>query len=272
MRKKLGFYFKLLFVGLLVTSCASESYKELGSYNSYTLINESLSACHNKAISTGKQTLEKVMNNEKNNPLYWNALGVCYSLTNQKTKATYYFELGLEAVESYKADDKKQIEAALYNNLGLIQLSYNKYNDAYFYFKKAETIAPDLYNIQLNLSQLFLQFNYDDRALAILYKLESLRPGDTEVLYSLALIYARKNDYEKALVTLSKINAEEISRPDISGLFAYNLLRTNQLNEAESIMQKRRNNELYQDYNARNKNLVSEIEAKLKEQSVALKK
>jgi hypothetical protein len=37
-------------------------------------------------------------------------------------------------------------------------------------------------------------------------------------------------------------------------------------------MQKRRNNELYQDYNARNKNLVSEIEAKLKEQSVALKK
>lgn len=264
-------FIKLSVLAIVVTGCSSETVVDIGSYNSKEVISKSLTACHQKDFSEGKSQLERVMTTEKANPLYWNALGICYSLSNQFQKANYYYELGLEAITLYKGNDKKLAEAALLNNVGLMHLTYKRFNDAYQSFKKAEMLAPDLYSIQLNLSQLLLEFKYDDRALAILKRLESFRPGDIEVLYSLALIYSRKSDYEKALLSLSKINSDATDRPDISGLFAYNLLQTNQLPEAYAMIDKRKNIDNYDEFNKRNKILENEISAKLKEQS-ALKK
>lgn len=262
---------ELSILGLMLTSCASESLQEIGTYNPNDLISKSLVLCREKDISEGKSRLEKVMTNEKANPLYWNALGICYSLENQPLKANFYYELGLEASALYKSADRKFAEAALINNVGLIHLLHKRFNDAYVAFKKAEVLAPENFSIQLNQSQLFLEFKYDEKALNVLKKLESSRPGDMEVLYSLALVYSRKNEYEKALLSLAKINNELTVRPDISGILAYNLLQTNQLPEAMAVIDKRKNLDKYEEYNKRNKILEKEISAKLKEQS-ALKK
>lgn len=265
-------FLELSIVCLVLTSCASESLLEFGSYNPNVLISKSLAFCHEKDISEGKSQLEKVMTNEKANPLYWNALGICYSLENQPSKANFYYELGIEAIALYKGADKKFAEAALINNIGILHLSHKRFNDAYIAFKKAEALAPENFSIQLNQAQLFLEFGYDDKALVTLKKLESSYPGDTEVLYSLALVYSRKNDYEKALLSLSKINSETTTRPDISGLFAYNLLQTNQLPEALTMIDKRKKLDKYEEYNKRNKILEKEISAKFKEQQATLKK
>lgn len=268
------FQTKLLELGILslvLTSCSSESLQDTGSYNPNDLISKSLALCHEKDISEGKARLEKVMTNEKANPLYWNALGICYSLSNEPLKANFYYELGLEAIALYKRADKNFAEAALINNIGLIHLSHKRFNDAYVAFKKAEVLAPENFSIQLNQVQLFLEFKYDEKALTVLKKLESSRPGDNEVLYSLALVYSRKSDYEKALLSLSKINSELTARPDISGLFAYNLLHTNQLPDAMAMIDKRKNLDQYEEYNKRNKMLEKEITAKLKEQTILKK-
>jgi tetratricopeptide (TPR) repeat protein len=208
------------------------------------------------------------MTTEKANPLYWNALGVCFALSNELPKASFYYDLGLEATTLYKGSDKKLAEAALLNNLGLIHLNLKKYNDAFLAFKKAETLSPDLFSIQLNLSQLFLEFKHDDKALVILNKLENIRPGDIDVLYSLALIYSHQNEYEKALLTLSKIKSEKLNRPDIAGTYAFDLLKTNQLTEAQAVMEKRLTSSPegdYEQYNKRNKALEKEISMRIKE-------
>ena len=163
---------KISLLSLAIVGCSSETYQEVGSYNPNSLIAQSLNSCHQKDISEGKKALEKVMTNEKANPLYWNALGICYTLSNQPLKANFYFELGLEAITLYKGADKAFAEAALINNIGLMHLSYKRFNDAYTAFKKAELLAPENFSIQLNISQLFLEFKHDEKALIVLKKLE----------------------------------------------------------------------------------------------------
>ena len=260
---------ELTFVIVFLSHCSTESVKENAPYNSYELVNSALSLCHNNKIAEGKETLLKVMTNEKTNPIYWNALGVCYYLNQENQKANFYFEIGLESIPLYKGADKKQAEAALLNNSSLIHISYARFNDAFSLLKKADTIAPEMFSVKLNLAQIFLEFKYDDQALIILNKLENARPGDFDLLYSMALIYSRKNEFEKALLYLAKIKEEKNKDADVAGLFAYNLFKTNQLNEALLLIEKRKSSDLFND---RNRMLEKVISSKLEEQVIALKK
>jgi tetratricopeptide (TPR) repeat protein len=121
--------------------------------------------------------------------------------------------------------------------------------------------------VQFNLSQLFLEFKQNQKALPLLLKLENVRPGDVEILYSLSLIYSRIGEYEKALLTLSKLNSDTAKRADFAGVYAYNLLKTNQLSEANIVIEKRSSATDSEEYNVRNKILENEISTKLKEQN-----
>jgi tetratricopeptide (TPR) repeat protein len=262
---------KICILNLVLTSCSSESLQGNVSYNSNLLISSSLNSCHQKDYSEGKSSLEKVMTAEKTNPFYWNALGICFALSGQYQKAIFYYEIGIEALTLYKNADKKLAEAALTNNIGLIHLFFKRFNDAYSAFKRAETLVPDLYIVQLNISQLLLQFNHDTQSLVILKKLEVLHPGDMDVVYSLALIYSRNGEYEKSLLALAKINNALTSRPDIAGVYAYNFLNTNQLIDAQTMIEKSKSKDQYEEYYKRNKILEKEITAKIKEQSIQTK-
>lgn len=257
--------FTLSLISLVLTSCSSEPIRENVVYNSPSNISKSLAACHQKDYSEGKENLEKYMSLEKANPIYWNAIGICYALSGDLEKANFFYNIGLESLMLYKAHDRNQAESALRNNIGLIHLNYNRYNDAYMAFTAALKLSPDLFEVQLNLSHLYLQFKHDDKALIILKNLENFRPGDVDVITSLALIYARSNEYEKALLTLSKINNENTSRPDIAGIYSYNLLKANQVSEASAMIDKRTKQDEYEGYNLRNKILENQISAKLKE-------
>ncbi len=256
---------KLAVISCLVlglSSCSTESLHENIVYDSNELITSALSLCHQNNQSDGLLKLEKVMTNEKTNPFYWNALGICFALSNKPLKANFYYDLGIEALSSYKGSDKKQIEAAILNNIGLIHLSFKRFNDAFSLFKKAEKLSPLNFSIQGNIAQVLLEFKYDDKALAILEKLENTKSGDRDVLYSIALIYSRKNDFENALLALSKIKPQETTRADVSGIYAYNLVKTNQLQLAFNVIKNRQSAD---EYNSRNKILEKEISAKYEE-------
>jgi hypothetical protein len=76
------------------------------------------------------------------------------------------------------------------------------------------------------------------------------------------LIYSRKNDFENALLALSKIKPQETTRADVSGIYAYNLVKTNQLQLAFNVIKNRQSAD---EYNSRNKILEKEISAKYEE-------
>lgn len=227
-------------------------------------ISKALLACHQKKIMKGLGILEAEMHKNKTNPFYWNALGTCYSLSKDYTKALFYYDLGVEALPMIKDQSKVLAEATIANNLGLIHLNFKRYNEAYDSFKRSSDLLPIFFTPQFNTAQLYIEFNENDKALEILKKLEVKNPDDIDLLYSLSLIYYRKNDLDKSFNAIKRVKADYLNRPDIVGLYAYNLMKKNRLAEAREIIEKR----LYADeYNQRNKLLLEEINVKLKEQT-----
>jgi tetratricopeptide (TPR) repeat protein len=112
-------------------------------------ISQALVACHQEKITKGLGILEERMQKNKTNAFYWNALGTCYSLTKDYAKAIFYYELGIEATRPNNKDmldaDKKLAEAVISNNLGLIHLTFKRYNEAYDAFKRANAIVPNFF-------------------------------------------------------------------------------------------------------------------------------
>ena len=226
-------------------------------------IAKALLACHQNKFTKGLGILETEMHKNKTNPFYWNALGTCYSLSKEYPKALFYYDLGMEAIALLKDKSKVLAEAVLSNNIGLIHLNFRRYNEAFESFKKASTLLPNYFTPQFNIAQLYIEFNDNDKALDILKKLEVRNPNDIDLLYSLSLIYFRKNDLEKSYVAINRVKPNYLNRPDIVGLYAYNLMKKNRLAEAHDIIEKR----LYaSEFDQRNKLLLEEINQKIKEQ------
>ena len=229
-------------------------------------ISLALVACHQQKTTKGLGILEDKMQQSKTNPFYWNALGTCYSLSRDYTKAIFYYELGMEATRSSNKDfnetQKKLAEAVISNNLGLIHLTFKRYDEAFDAFKKSNTIVPGYFTPDFNMAQLYIEFNENAKALDILKRLEAKNGEDIDLLYSLALIHYKQNDMDKSYHYITRIQQDYLNRADIVGLYAYNLMRKNRLSEAKQILEKR----LYaSQYNKRNELILDEVNQKIKD-------
>lgn len=229
-------------------------------------ISLALVACHSEKILKGLSILEEKMHQNKTNPFYWNALGTCHTLSKDYTKAIFFYEMGMEATRSGNKEisdsDKKLAEAVISNNLGLIHLTFKRSNEAFDAFKKANSIVPNYFTPEFNMAQLYLEFNESTKALEILKKLEAKNNEDIDLLYSLSLAYYKQNDMDKSFQYITKIQKDYLNRADIVGLYAYNLMRKNRLEEAKQILERR----LYaSEYNARNEMILDEVKQKIKD-------
>ena len=235
-----------------------------------SFISNALVACHQDKITKGLAILEEEMHKNKTNPLYWNALGTCFSLNKEYSKSVFYYELGLEATRDSNKNiaegQRKLAEAAIQNNLGLIHLKHKRFDEAFDSFKKSSSLMPNFFTPEFNIAQLFIEFNENKKALEILKKLEMKNNDDIDLLYSLALVHYRMNDLNKSFNYVTKINKDYLNRADIVGLYAYNLMKKNRLEEAKSILEKR----LYaNEYNKRNELILDEVNLKIKESNQA---
>lgn len=229
-------------------------------------ISQALIACHQDRIVKGQGILEEKMHQNKTNPFYWNALGTCFNLSKDYTKAIFYYELGLEATRAGNKDftdaQRKLAEAVISNNLGLIHLGFKRYNEAYDAFKKANTIVPNYFTPDFNLAQLFIEFNENNKALEILKRLEAKNNQDIDLLYSLSLVHYKLNNLDMSFNYISRVHKDYLNRADIVGLYAYNLMKKNRLVEAKAILEKR----LYApEYNKRNEMILDEVNKMIKE-------
>lgn len=218
------------------------------------------SSCHQEKFVKGKDLLEEKMQTEKSNPFYWNALGTCYMLDDAYTKAIFFYELGMESLENYKAVDRNLAEATLTNNLGLIHLKFKRFNEAFDAFSKASQLAPNAITPKVNMAQIFLEFNQNDRAIDTLKSIDN-NSSDTDLLYNLALAYYRKGESDKAFSTLLKVHKDSLNRADIVGLYASCLLKKNRTQEAKVILEKR---VIATEFENRNKIILEEVNDKIK--------
>ncbi|HOK39909.1 MAG TPA: tetratricopeptide repeat protein [bacterium] len=92
----------------------------------------------------------------------------------------------------------------LYNKLGSIYLSKNKYDEAFNYFEKAFKLNPNYVGINNNLGHLLLKNKQYDKALFFFNRELNLNPNNAEVWNNIGNIFNELNEYEKAIAAYNK--------------------------------------------------------------------
>lgn len=168
-----------------------------------------LRLCYRGQSKKGLELLRAQGLRNENRPDHWNRVGLCHFIVKDYIKASFYFDLALKK-------SKKKLYVPALNNIGILHLYHNRYQEAFDHFLKAHKSAQHLRVPRFNLAQIYLRFHILDPAYKILSGLYRQNPEDAEVVYSLASVHLLKNQLKKAQDLLNLIPKEQKSREDIA--------------------------------------------------------
>lgn len=235
---------------------------DLSDKKNISFIHEATSACHAEKFTKGLSLLESNTEANKKNPEFWNAMGTCYLLKKEFNKGTFYYNLGLEALQvENRATQKRLIEAMIKNNLGLLTLKNGRTNEAYDLFVEASKLAPEFNTPIFNMAQIYIEYQQNEKALELLEGLRQKNNKDVDILYSLAILYQRINQPKKSYQAITGINSQYLNRADIVGVYALNLFQNKEYEKAKTILEKRTYAE---EFNSRNKMLLELVDEAIK--------
>jgi tetratricopeptide (TPR) repeat protein len=181
-----------------------------------------------ETLATYRQQFEK----QESRPYYWLNIGNCYYLSQDEQKAEFFYQLSVEN------RSQPEVRAMSHNNLGLIALRNNQWEEGRFHLKKAIELYPKLKEAKINLAQLYLQFGHYDEAITLLKN--DVSQNDAEINFSLANGHLFKGDLSTARLFFSKIPSEEFKREDFAITYSLFLMKSGDLARARKILATRR--------------------------------
>jgi tetratricopeptide (TPR) repeat protein len=182
------------------------------------------------------ETLEKYKKDyliKGKSPYYWLHVGNCYFILESWTKAEFFYRLGLE--ESKLAT----VRSIALNNLGLIHFKYDQWEKGKDFLRQSIALAPEFKVPRYNLSQLYLQFGFYDRAIELLSQGIFRDHKDIDVYFSLANAYLYKGDLQKSSAYFKLIPPDNFRREDIAATYALYLMKTGKIEEAQKVINNR---------------------------------
>lgn len=194
-----------------------------------------LSLCYQGKISEGKETLLHELKQRKNDPAYWNELGMCAFLEENYGKADFYFDLSLEKAP------KGHYPPAL-NNKGILKLRLRHYESALAYFKKSVGKKREHLVPLFNMAQVYLQFNLLEQAGPIMEEIYQRNQKenvnkDPDLLFSLGSVYLLKGQTKKAMEFFGQIPSDYQNREDVTLVTAISLYEEKKFYEAKEILE-----------------------------------
>jgi tetratricopeptide (TPR) repeat protein len=146
-------------------------------------------------IGKAIHAFQKVMMLDPDNTDAGISLSVIYNDIGKYEEAKKIFERVNEKVKSKSNKDgfqHKKINkkfALKHNELGELYLSYQRFDEALFEFKKAASLDPEFTSYRIRLAKTFAKKGYSSKALEELTKLKNEFPKDLEVRLALGLLY-----------------------------------------------------------------------------------
>ena len=179
-----------------------------------------LGHCHLGKVDHSVKMLSRKILRGPNDKALWNDIGVCYYLKGDLSFAHYFFKLGLK-----KANSKDyKFKSKIYNNLGLVYLRWNNYEEALLNFKKSIKEDSLSFVPHFNIGQLYLKIGDSSKALAHLNKIpNSLEDDDISISKSFA--YILKKEFRKALNILNDLGKKISKRKDVVLYKKYPLIK-----------------------------------------------
>ncbi len=161
---------------------------------------------YNDANDIFKDRLDKNLNNYD----YWNQISTCYILKKEYTQAKKFLDIAMSTAKT------KVHKSLILNNIGVVQLETENYQEAKDYFKKAIALNKAALSPRYNLSQVFMKFGLYNKAQEQIKTLLKRNAQDIDFLNSYAHIELMQNRYKQALVFFNKIPKAYRSRDDIA--------------------------------------------------------
>ena len=217
---------------------ASESYLRWGDKR-LSGTSDEVANCYKGKTTEALESYRKNYLAKSESPYYWLHVGNCFFMEKSWSKAQFFYRLGLDS-------DKPSIKSIALNNLGLLSFKFEQWEKGKDYLEKSIALRPGNKVPRFNLSQLFLQFGFYDKAIEVLGH-ESLRDHkDVDIYYSLANAYLFKGDLVKAEKYFRLIPEGFQKREDIAATFALLQLKKGQLKEAKETIEGRERSHVLQ--------------------------
>lgn len=190
-------------------------YESLKRYDNIRLgnsvkIQDPLALCHNQEFDKANDIFKSELDEKINNYLYWNQISTCYILKKEYTQARNFLNLALG-----RAKTNKQ-KSIILNNIGVVLLESQKYQEAKDYFKKSIELSRTSLTPKYNLTQIYLKFGLYGKAQKELMFLLNKNAKDVDFLNSKAHLELMQNNYKNALVYFNRIPKDYRTRDDIA--------------------------------------------------------
>ena len=214
---------------LLLTSCASKKnmraipqesldglkYETLARYDKQRLkqvMNKEnpLALCHEHEFDKAQKLLKEKLDEKINDFDYWNKISTCYIIQKDYSKAKYFLDIALSRTQ------KNNEKAIVLNNIGLVLLEQQHFEEAKEYFKKSIELSKNYLTPKYNLVQIYLKFGIYKKANTEIDKLLKTNNRDIDFLNSKAHVQLMLKEYKNALVYFNKIPKSYWQRDDIA--------------------------------------------------------
>lgn len=169
----------------------------------------------------------------KDGPYYWMHVGNCYFVDEMWIKAEFFYRQALEEAKT------STIKSIALNNLGLIHFKHEQWEKGKELLVEAMKLAPKFRVPRYNLSQLYIQFGFYEKAIEILTDSVFHGHKDIDVFFSLANAHFYKGDLKAAEQYFEMIPKKSFQREDIAATYALYLIRKGDLKGASAVMKNR---------------------------------
>ena len=180
-------------------------------------------ACYQKEFNDAFQLADSTYNRYRNNPIYWNTLGICFYLKKENRKALLYYNKALEFNAKYVPS---------LNNIGVMYVAMNEDQKALVAFERARAAGDFSKTPRFNIGQLYLKYGLGKKALATFSALQRLSSDDVDVLNGLASAQLMNGDFRASVNTFKQIDDSFLEEKYIGLNYAVALFYNGQKDEA----------------------------------------
>lgn len=167
-------------------------------------LGQAVKYCYHKDFTEAFELFNKIYRKYQKNPAYFNQVGTCYYLKNDKRMALIFYNRARDL-------DDKYVPAI--NNVGVMLLKEGKNQKALEAFKKARELRPFSKTPSYNLAHLYVKYGLIEEALEIFKLLYKEHPSDIEIQNGLAHALLLKGDVEAALAKWETLDEDQIRDP-----------------------------------------------------------
>ena len=190
-------------------------------------LNQALSYCYRKQFNKAEQIFDRYYRRFKKNPAYWNQMGTCYLLKDERRKALLFYN---------KSRDLKGNYAPPINNLGVIYQLDGKDQKALSAYKKASNLSKFSLTPVFNLGQLYTKYGLLGKARNLFNSLYRVNEEDADVIAALAYVELLSGEYKRAVGYYQKMDKDLYEEPRVGLNLALALYLSDRPKDAKNVL------------------------------------